>query len=492
MPPPFLMGAPFQSSALADYLLDVNFQTWTLGFNDASTYHAYTYVAPSKTDLVLIRRYSNVSGNGQKGETVQISDSELIQSAYTAQTDIARIGQRTSSSKVGLVIHPGLANYTVSGRSTSSDAVQICAPSANGSGANSADSGGVGTSWTSPDANTPAVSGLGSAAGKGSVHQICKSTTSSSPPGHPGPFNFGCGWSSGTATANHMVYTSWQRSSTGADGDMCMSVDGVYLATRSATTTWGRLKIYLDGSHGAVSEYHNCEGRQSIQPALRDVLITYTNLTRGPTTWEVIPTCAGAYPGDRLRYLTGSALLATDGQLKIRVLLSPYFASSEAVVYDAAPTGGGLHTINSTVTVQNGWYLFSAGKAGTTYAYIKQSDKKLYVRVNGGSVYTSTNAVSFSAHDEVEFFIAVGNNVASKAKYRVNSSGAWTDLVLATVPDAFSFGSNFLALLYNDDVNVNGDGASPVNADLGVGDGGQFGARVHRISIYKSGGPAGT
>ncbi len=190
---------------------------------------------------------------------------------------------------------------------------------------------------------------------------------------------------------------------------------------------------------------------------------------------EVIPTSNGGSAGDRLKYLTGSALVAGNGQIRMYARLSPKFASWMSVYYDANDTSGKL--ITNIQNKQSAEYIFSYGGAGGSYAKIKESDRKLYVKLEGGTEAVSTNAIAFAQYDEVELFLSVGNNVASVAKYRVNG-GAWVDLVLGTITNAPAPGSGAVRFFSNDN-KIYGD------------DEGYFTSWLHHLAIYDTGTPDG-
>ncbi len=188
---------------------------------------------------------------------------------------------------------------------------------------------------------------------------------------------------------------------------------------------------------------------------------------------ESISTGQTARRSDRLSYATGSDLIATNGQIKFFARFAPKFASTQQVNYSAS----------STALWQDGFHLFSWGAVLATpanYAFIKDSDKKLRVKLAGGSEYTSTNAMSWSQYDDVEVFVALGNNVASVAKYRVNG-GAWIDLVLATIADVPAPSTAAIHFFIN----------SVVTHASGASDTGALVCWLHRLTIPDGAAPAG-
>jgi hypothetical protein len=111
-----------------------------------------------------------------------------------------------------------------------------------------------------------------------------------------------------------------------------------------------------------------------------------------------------------------------------------------------------------------------------------QSDHKVSVRIASGTVYTTTNAMSWAAYDLVEVYFAVGNNVASVAKYRING-GSWTDLVLSTVPDVPNPGSAEITFF----TNIGHAGTvGYVSTDTQTWD-----IWLHRLTVHQNGAPSG-
>jgi hypothetical protein len=485
---PYLMGVPFQSG-VESFLLDVDFSAWSLGFYDASTLHSQTYTAPVKSDLVLIRNYTGFTGGTERGETVRTSEATLLQSAIADQTNVARIGRRLSSSKAGLVVQPATSNYFGPRTVNGNDVRDFFGSS--GTGGGSLGSGGEFTDsshtvWTTshtyPIADSPNQNVTG-------CMEIVASITTSNldlAGGSSGPFNYGPGITF-LANTNPMVASAWIKNATKFSVFLTGSPGSPpTYSTTGGSGTWARLIVPVTGG-SSVNGFMPVDGTNP-DPAVGtyyDALVDYCNLTLGTVEWECIPSTFAACAGERLRYSTGSALVAVDGQIKVRALLSPLHSSSTSVPYDPDVTAN----CAKTITYEAAWYLFSWGKDARSYAKIKGSDRKLYVKIESGTEYASTNALSFAAHDEVEIFVAVGNGHPSNTKYRVNG-GAWTDLVLATVPDVPAPSSNFVAFLYNDDTATNGDASK--GDDKGFGDVGQFACRLHRLTVFKSGKPSGT
>ncbi len=119
---------PSWNSTSSVPLLDVDFTTFTMGFQDATAFQANTFTAPVKANLVLRRFYNPASGlnyDGSRGETVQTSPTTLLRSALSVQTDVALIGNRTSTtSKRGLVIQHSVAQQASGSSSAGNDGVR--------------------------------------------------------------------------------------------------------------------------------------------------------------------------------------------------------------------------------------------------------------------------------------------------------------------------------------------------------------------------------
>ncbi len=251
-------------------------------------------------------------------------------------------------------------------------------------------------------------------------------------------------------------FSSWQRSKDAAvNGDMQMIFvtatpsDGK-TKTRAPSNTWGRMELLWAGSSygaGAVSDSRDYSGAvgggQSARA--RDVLVDYIQFEWGDYSTEAIPTGHSLRACDRVWDDDGATLVASNGQVKFEGSFIPKCASTQTIYRNSTAA-------SATAAA---WFLFSWGGGGDSYAKIKTSDRKLYVKVEGGTEYVSTNAISFSREDVVDVVVNVGNGVASVAKYRVNA-GSWVDLVLATVPDVPA-PSGDVAYFFDDHASITGD-----------------------------------
>jgi hypothetical protein len=176
----------------------------------------------------------------------------------------------------------------------------------------------------------------------------------------------------------------------------------------------------------------------------------------------VIPTAEGTRPAEKLRYETGSELVADNGQIKFYAKLTPKHASTDQTW---------AHTTVDNASVQTLWTLFEWGSANTNYARIRVSDNKLAVKIASGTEAVSSSAISFAKFDLVEIYVAVGNGIASVAKYRVNG-GSWTDMTLGTISDVPAPSTSEVRFFSN---------------GLNVGVSASWVAWIHRLSVLKSG-----
>lgn len=268
------------------------------------------------------------------------------------------------------------------------------------------------------------------------------------------------------------TFSSWQRSKDSATNGNMQQVwitsvpgDGIQV-TRAASDTWARLQL----SKGTTSRqyFDVCDGRNYTASggdaaAARDVLVDYIQYEAGDFTTEAIPKGRTLRSNDALSYASGSNLIAANGQIKFYAKIITKFASTNQVYYDGT---GGFPTVSAA------WFLFSFG--ANNYAKIKDSDKKLYVKIAGGTEVASTNAISFALNDVVEFDVQVGNNVASVARYKING-GSWVDMVLATIPDVPSPGGA-VSLFRDDSVAVTADTGQPP-------------CWLQHIKFFRTGGP---
>ena len=229
----------------------------------------------------------------------------------------------------------------------------------------------------------------------------------------------------GSDTAVRWCFSQWARSKlASSNGDMEIVMGNVantahVSATRAASNVWAKYETAKGATpmryiYPVNSWDWHTTGAEAAK--LRDTLIDFMQLERG----DFSTSCISKGANTRGRDLAKWTMPTANSRINFYARFRPLFASSMQVWYDAS----------GTATVQTGWIIYSSD-TGTNYLYVNDSDKKIKVRVGGGSVLTSTNAVSWAAFDDVELLVEVGNNVASTLKYQVNGGG-WTDLVLAT------------------------------------------------------------
>jgi hypothetical protein len=277
-------------------------------------------------------------------------------------------------------------------------------------------------------------------------------------------------------TTNALTFSTWQNGvgNTGTS-DMQMGMNsaaGVYtVVVATQTPTWQRLKLSKVAAT-AIRFFNACDARDRSAAGgqtarVRHVGVDFFQVEYGPTATEAIPVTASARTKDVLSFTPGSAWIAANGQFKFCAKFCPKAASSAVVHWQTAA---------GTVGTQAAWFLWSWGANGQNYAKILDSDKKLYVKIANGAEYTSTNAISWSAGDQVEVYVAVGNNVASVVKYRING-GSWTDLVLATISDVPAPAAGAIRVFSDD--------------NTATGDAGAMQCWLNRLTVYDTTAPAG-
>lgn len=476
MAPPFLHGAPFPASAgPPGYALDVDFTAFTPGFHNAASFQSQ--MSGLYPNLTLKRCYTPqalpgvvgvgaangpgynaaYTGSGElagQGETVQTSPSSLLRSASSTQTDIACIGNvTTNATKRGLVIQAPYTNRLKPATVTPNLVYRNITVPGGWSPAS------VGTQ-NYPEADSPDGSGTGST--RVTVFSIT---------GDFGPWIDPTGlggfveaaiftiWHKGLSSKQHRA--AWESASGGAS-----------IYTTSFVGTWERLST-IKNAGSDLRYYYSEDARPSGD---LDSRLDYVHLERGQVAREAIPTTGAVRPGERLSYSNGSQLIALDGQFKMYARLSPMFDSTQSVCWDILQSGSFALGTND---YQAAWYLFSWGNTvvPSSYAYISSADRKLHVKIQGGTEYVSNRSMTWSAatNDELEIYIAVGNGRPSIAKWRKTGDPYWNDLELPTVPDAPAPGSNPIAFLHN-------LGASAYSSDTG-----QFTCRLHHLSVIRSG-----
>lgn len=407
------------------YLLDADFTALNLGGYSASSFL-------SATGLTFTRSSTS---------TVQTSDTTLKDGLATNE---AAIGNRTTTpSKTGLVIQQPTFNWLSAPSTTNRD---LTTTWISGSGATVTKNYAVGPNGLAvpPDAGCSRVA-----------------VTS----GGYGPYG-------SSFPGTRSCFTSWQRSvNPASNGDMMMICNQGAInsnakhAIRLASNTWARLQISTVGVTFSAfttvdTRDYTVAGGQAAKA--RDVQVDYVHLEAGDFPTEAHPSNSRR-EGDKISVSNGGTLVATDGQIRFYAKFSPKHASSMQVYYNGSGSSG----------TSAGWYLFSWGTNQQNYAYIKDSDKKIYVKIANGTEVATSVAMSWSQYDEVEVFLAAGSNNASDVRYRVNG-GSWTPLSLPTVSNIPAPGINPVAIFYNDYVSV------------ATNDTGQLPCWLHRVTFYRA------
>jgi hypothetical protein len=203
----------------------------------------------------------------------------------------------------------------------------------------------------------------------------------------------------------------------------------------------------------------------------RDCYLDFINFCPGSFPVEAIATGNTLREPDILTYANGEDLIASNGQIKLYAKLSPKFATSETVRFSS--------DVPNFATA-NGYALFAYQETGpvNSYAYIRQSDLKLVVKIGAMTEIVSANAIGFARYDSLEIYVAVGNGVDSVAKYRVNG-GSWINLTLATIANEPDPGSNPIYFL-----------SAPFN---GVSASDRYGwpSWLHRLTLHDNHAPSG-
>lgn len=177
-------------------------------------------------------------------------------------------------------------------------------------------------------------------------------------------------------------------------------------------------------------------------PAGQDVRHDLHQVELGQFATEAIVTTSGTATraGERL---TCSSDLRDAGRVSLAITLQPKGASTQYA---------------SDMTL---WYLDASNNA-----VINTSDRKVKITV-GGVAYTAAVAMSWSANDVLDIYVAAGGSIASEASYRVNA-GAKTTLSTGTPTTFGALGAGSLDLLC-------------------AGTSNQFTAWVRSITAYRSG-----
>lgn len=273
----------------------------------------------------------------------------------------------------------------------------------------------------------------------------------------------------GADTANRYTFSSWQRSvSSGTNGDMCPSIMAAAnvvgaSAPTTGSNTWQRLVV----SKGTtpmqyvfpVDTYDMSAGAGGQTARARNLYVDFMQIEPGDWPSSAINTdgAIGAVVARPSDYL-GLTLPTVGNRIRMYMRLYPNFATSTSIQSTNAATDAIYSPTKS--------YLYYID--ANNYMYMKDSDKKLYCKVNGSTEEVSTNALSFTYAEDLEFLIEVGNNTATVLKYRINA-GSWTDLVMSTFSGNATPAGD--ASICNDTVVANADGQA-------------FPCRLREIRVY--------
>jgi hypothetical protein len=464
-PPPYLQGAPFAASGARQPLFDVDFTTLSLGARSQATFATETAVN-NPGGLVFER--ASVG-------TVQTSATTIDSTPTVNQPGIGCLD--STQSKRGLVMQPRTAlcllniifPRTIIGWNPGEGSLN---PAWNGwAGQDSEQSN---NDAVSPDGLTKAI--------RLKTYIGMRGSPAYSPPQLDGSYSI-YGASAGvTAPATFSMWckgTLQMVTTVGGNpsppttvplgGASALRVASTGVWTRAAMTGIGigPYAIVADGR-----DYSSCAGAPYIPSGGLTPIechADFINVTRGIYIPEAIELTGGVCAAHFLHYPTGSDIVAANHQLKMSVILSPKHASTSEV----------YHGVNDP-DITLGFSIWSYEDAGVkSYVRIRQSDRKLAVKVGVMTEIVSTNAIVFGQNSKVQIHVAVGGNVASVARYRIHNGttwGAWVDLVLATVANNVAPGANPIYFL-----------SSPFNAiTFGGSSDDYFGwcCRVHRLTTY--------
>ncbi len=438
---------------LTTYKYDFDFTTLSTGFQAAATFLTNTAVGNTR-GLTFTR---------PSASTVQTSASTLVKGGTSNQ---AAIGNRTSdTANRGLVIQNKTVNLIGD------------AAAANNSPRNMATTGagrwtaGLNVVSTFPYADSPDGTGTGCTrqvvtlvAGNGYAPYLAIPTLGA-----------------------NSVTSFWLKSTpTTGTAPMCVWEDGTpsandYAAGSSAVVnTWARYTIKRGAQPipsyiiGADTRDYSAAG--GLTAASRDCLVDFAMHEHGDFPTEASETGVFARYGDVVTYATGSELIADNGQIKFYAKFTPKFSSTMQVPFNEA----------TTALYEGAWALFSWGAAGSSwdnYAYILDSNKRLFIRLAGGLEYFSLAPIRFSQYQVVEVFIQCGNALPTIAMYRLNGSGTWVDLVMNTtvINEVPAPGTAAVRIM----------GLSNILASSGDNDTKALPCWLHRLSFYNTGLPSG-
>ncbi len=434
------------------YKFNHDFSAMSTGVSSAATF--LTNTAVGNTQGLTFTRGS-VS-------TVQTSAVLLVS---TGAVDDACIGSTLNTvATTGLVIQSKTRNLLGVGAANTDHTRNITRIEASGWTA------GSGSTNTAGVADSPTVAATG-----------CSRVQVTS--GGFSPFYAGVG-----GTAALKVISQWTKK-TPSTGTLTqfVSVDASIgsndICTLSNVTGWVR-QVILKGTRASANTATNdardyttvpaMEGGFGVAAAAKDSYMDYFQIEHGNFVTEVIATSGGTRHHDRLSYPTGSQLISATNQFKMYCKLIPKGSYLDQVNY----------TDSTTVAYSAGRYLFSVGAVGAAadnFAYIRDSDKKLVVKIAGGTQVVSANAISWAAGDVVEIYFEIGSNLPSIAKYRTNSASVWNDIYLGPVAEVPAFGSTPVHFFVN----------SVITHSSGNNDIGSFPCWLQKLQIYDTGQPVG-
>lgn len=441
---PYLMGSPLPTGGGLEppLLFDYDFRVLPTGKIDAATLLAVTAAYGSNVRGLTFTRITN--------STVQTSPSTVFPTVGANEACIGNI--TVLYAKTGLVLQTrnqntlGTAGRTAGGAGWNLNANGFCGGTVNPT-VTSGQPGPDGTS-NAVRLQSPDWSSVNNAVGQSRPRTFSTWTT-------PG---------------NQITLTN----DPGACGNTVGSVAAI-----SSGTGWSRL-VCVEGST-QTTQYQIVDCRTETAGTIggaahqaRDVTVDMVQLEQGEFATEAIIsgtiTGAGmAREDDRLDYGSGTELISSDGQLRVRYTFSPKFSTT---------MGGVPYAVTSTSSLSYAvhWWLLSWGSLNTNYIRIQSSDKKLAVKF-GGSEYVSTNPVAWTQYDTVVLELELGAGIASVARYKLNG-GAWVNLVLATIPDTPAPGANPVSIMRNIAF------ASNASAGWSTDDRGQLPCWLHRITFY--------
>lgn len=225
-------------------------------------------------------------------------------------------------------------------------------------------------------------------------------------------------------------FSSYLRSATGSPQQMVyidLANTGVSLATAPASSDWQIVQL----TNGAnVRQYFDvCDCRDysthgGTAAMSRHVVADFAKFELGQ--WRSLcPIAAnGMRAGDRPNFAFINNFKASNGQFVLYFDFYPMMDLAQNVYR-------GVDTTPQTAYNVFGWD--RAAQIGSNWARINKNGT-VSVTIEAGAVYTTSGALTFSKNDRIRIQITVGNNIPSVVTWSRNG-GAFTDLILPTVPD---------------------------------------------------------